>query len=47
MDKKGYFWFLNDSYGITKFNGSQFEFFTTENEPSDNNVADLYETSIE
>jgi len=45
IDKNGHFWFVNDSYGITKFNGSQYEFFTTENGLTDNNVADLFEDS--
>jgi len=45
IDKNGHFWFVNDSYGITKFNGSQFEFFTTENGLTDNNVAELFEDS--
>lgn len=45
IDKNGHFWFVNDSYGITKFNGNQYEFFTTENGLTDNNVADLFEDS--
>jgi ligand-binding sensor domain-containing protein len=45
IDKNGHFWFVNDSHGITKFNGSQFEFLTIENGLTDNNVADLFQDS--
>lgn len=45
IDQNGHLWFVNDGYGITKFNGSQFEFFTTKNGLTDNNVADLFEDS--
>lgn len=45
IDKKGHVWFVNDGYGITKYNGHEFEFYTTENGLTNNNVADLFEDS--
>ncbi|MGB1309326.1 MAG: ligand-binding sensor domain-containing protein [Oceanihabitans sp.] len=45
IDKNEHFWFVNDGYGITKYNGSSFKFFTTKNGLTDNNVADLLEDS--
>ena len=45
IDRYGHFWFVNDGYGITRFNGSQYNFFTTENGLTDNNVAELFEDS--
>lgn len=45
IDKNNDLWFVNDGYGITKFNGTEFTFFTTKNGLTNNNVADLFEDS--
>lgn len=45
IDKKGDIWFSTDGYGISKYNGTSFEFLTKENGLTDNNVADIFEDS--
>lgn len=43
IDIKGDIWFAVDGYGISKFNGKTFAFYTTENGLTDNNVAEVFE----
>ena len=45
MDSRGHIWFSIDGYGISKYNGHSFTFFTTDNGLPDNSVADLFEDS--
>lgn len=45
IDKDENIWFVTDGYGISKFNGKTFEFYTKENGLTDNNVADVFEDS--
>ena len=42
-DHDGVLWFVNDGYGITKYDGDHFLFLTTENGLTDNNVASVFE----
>ena len=43
IDSKGYIWFITDGYGITKFDGKNFEFLTSNNGLTDNNVTSVFE----
>lgn len=43
IDSKGHKWFITDGYGITKFDGKNFEFLTSNNGLTDNNVASIFE----
>jgi ligand-binding sensor domain-containing protein len=45
IDTKGHVWFATDGYGITKFDGTSFEFYTKENGLPDNNIGDIFEDS--
>lgn len=45
IDKNENIWFVIDGYGISKFNGKTFEFYSKENGLTDNNVADIFEDS--
>ena len=40
-DKSGAIWFGTDGYGITKYDGKDFSFFTTKDGLPDNNTSDL------
>lgn len=46
IDRNENIWFVIDGYGISKFNGKTFEFYSKENGLTDNNVADIFEDSI-
>ena len=43
IDRKEHIWFATDGYGISKFDGKTFEFYTEQNGLTDNNVADIFE----
>lgn len=43
IDSKGHMWFVTDGYGISKFDGETFEFYSKQNGLTDNNVADIFE----
>ncbi|MCF1191441.1 hypothetical protein LRR18_07580 [Mangrovimonas sp. AS39] len=45
IDKDNEIWFVNDGYGVTKYNGHTFEFYSKDNGLTDNSVADLFEDS--
>lgn len=42
IDSKGTFWFINDGYGITLYDGNKFTFLTKENGLTDNHVAEVF-----
>lgn len=45
IDSKGCIWFVTDGYGITRFDGENFQFITSNNGLPDNNVTSVFEDS--
>jgi ligand-binding sensor domain-containing protein len=45
IDSKGHKWFITDGYGITKFDGKNFDFLTSNSGLTDNNVTSIFEDS--
>lgn len=45
VDRRGDIWFVNDGYGITRYDGQRFSFLTAQNGLTDNYAAAVFEDS--